>query len=166
MRKHNTTYTKQNAIHLGSFGPAFCGLVCHISTFRFVYCVFGFGLQLVLNEIFFFFLIVVLTILCFLISFSHVMSVKLSSYWLWWNWNSHSLMSCLDNNFTCLELYIYNILTISLGTLCFMHLVSGRNLNIFSTKFFFLTGRVMGYLSQVGSWVNQFLFQVKKSSSS
>ena len=31
---------------------------------------------------------------------------------------------------------LYNILIISFGTLCFMHLVSGRNLNIFLVNFF------------------------------
>ena len=41
-----------------------------------------------------------------------------------------------------LLVFIYNILTIGFGTLCFMHLVSGRSLNIFLANFF-LTGRVM-----------------------
>ena len=38
--------------------------------------------RLKLNEIFFFFLMVMLTVLCCLVSFSLVLSVKLSSYWL------------------------------------------------------------------------------------
>ena len=32
--------------------------------------------------------------------------------------------------------YIYNLLTIGSGALCFMHLVSGRSLNIFLANFF------------------------------
>ena len=79
---------------------------------------------------------------------------------------SHSLMSCLWSLaligcdkaqmvilschviFVVLLVYIYNILTIGFGTLCFMHLVSGCNLNIFLANFF-LTGFVTGY--RVGS---------------
>ena len=67
--------------------------------------------------------------------------------------------------------YIYNLLTIGSSTLCFMHLVSGRSLNIFLAKFF-LTGQVMSYpgwfksgwpqRNQVGSQVNPFLLWIKK----
>ena len=53
-----------------------------------------------------------------------------------------------------LLVFIYNILTIGFGTLCFMHLVSRCSLSIFLANFF----------QQVGSWVNSFLLEVKKKS--
>ena len=80
--------------------------------------------------IYIYFLMVVLTVLCCLclILSCHVLSIVLL-------------------------VFIYNILTIGFGTLCFMHLVSGRSLSIFLANFF----------QQVGSWVNSFLLGVKKN---
>lgn len=116
-----------------------------------MHCAFGFGLQLVLNEIFLFYFNGCLDslVLSCLILLCHVLSVVFL-------------------------VYIYNILTIGFDTLCFMHLVLGCSLNIFLANF--LIGQVMGYLGwvgltqkkkiELGHGLTHFWFRVKKRGSS
>ena len=41
-QRHKTARERVEELNRGSFG-ALCGLVCHVLTFRFVHCAFGFG---------------------------------------------------------------------------------------------------------------------------
>ena len=132
-RRAEVQETRVEELNWGSFG-ALCGLVCYVSTFTFVHCASGFGLQLVLNEIFFFFNGCLDS---FMLSLSHsLMSCLWSLALIGCDKAQMVILSC-HVIFVVLLVYIYNILTIGFGTLCFMHLVSGCNLNIFLANFFF-----------------------------
>ena len=98
-------------------------VVCHVSRL----CLWNWttASQLIkLNEIFFFNGCLVLS--------SLILSCLWRSYWLW---SSNSQIEC--EAIVLSVVYIYNLLTIGFGALCFMHLVLGRSLNIFLVKFFF-----------------------------
>ena len=41
-QRHKMVRERVEELNRGSFG-ALCGLVCHVSTFRFVHCAIGFG---------------------------------------------------------------------------------------------------------------------------
>lgn len=137
----------------------FCGLsIVTFHTFTCLWaCDFGFGvaLQLVkwlkLYEIFFFLFLMV--VLLWVVSFS----------WCLWSLALCEAqigpVSCLVN---CLYNYINNLLTISSFTLCYMHLVLWRNLNIFLTNYFNGLGH---WLFGSGHGSTRFFFRSKNSGS-
>ena len=106
-----------------------------------------------------------LVLSCKVVSFSHVWSLALIGCDLW---SSNSQIECeAIVVLSCLFfVYIYkdyNLLTISFGTLCFMHLESEHNLNIFFSEFF-----LMGWpAKKIGSShrLTRFCFGSKKSDS-
>ena len=96
-----------------------------------------------------------------LVSFSHVMSVESVELKLYWLWSPQIVKLHVKDEAMVLSCNLLTIgLILVLCALCFMHLVSGRSLNIILANFFLK--RVRLRVIPVGSRANPFLLRVKK----